>query len=464
MKWRVVAALVGLTAIVLLVQDVPLASYLYSIENNRIITELQRDAFVIAGRSENALSNGNALDNTTLNDMVTSYGDASGATVVVVDENAILVAASEPGMGIGRSFKDRPEIHAALKGDTAAGVRDSTTLNTELLYVAVPVLSGPDTLGAVRLTYPASQVDARVNRQLLGLGLVALLTMLVATVVAFLLAGTITRPLRRLQSTTAQLASGDLSARATTGVGAPEIRSLAVDLNTMANRLDGLLEAQKSFAADASHQLRTPLTALRLRLDQAAESLDGGSGDAEALLDAARTETERLQRVIDGLLHLARAEGSRHQLIQLDIAKIARERVTVWQPLAEEQNITLEVTTPESCTIWAFDGAPDQILDNYIDNAISVSEPNATVSVQVGLPTDRGARRTVVVSDSGPGLNAEQRARAFDRFWRDRADNAGTGLGLAIVSQLAQACGAEVELRESATGGIDAVVVFRAAP
>ena len=102
---------------------------------------------------------------------------------------------------------------------------------------------------------------------------VAGLTLLAAIGVAFLLAATITRPIRRLQVTTAQLASGDLTARATTDEGAPELRKLGRDLNTMSDRLNSLIEAQQSFAGDASHQLRTPLTALRLRLDQAAEAL-----------------------------------------------------------------------------------------------------------------------------------------------------------------------------------------------
>lgn len=462
MKWRLVAVLLALTTLVLLVQDVPLAAYLRTIESNRIITELQRDAFLLAGRSEDTLQSGTALNDAELTAVVTAYGKSKGADVAVVNAEGTLVASSGPELQVGRSFETRPEIQQALAGQTASGERESTTLGTRLLYVAVPVLSGRDTLGAIRLTYPAAELDKRVNDRVKGIGIVALLTLIAAAVVAFLLAGTITRPLRRLQATTAELASGDLTARADTTAGAPELRSLARDLNTMADRLDSLIESQRSFASDASHQLRTPLTALQLRLDQAAQALPHHPADASEPLENARAETERLQLLIEGLLHLARAEGAKPHLVAMDLAEVAADRIAMWQPLAEERGINIHANAAADAQIVAFPGAPEQILDNYLDNAISFSPAGSTVTVAIDV--DRRApvpATTLRVIDDGPGLTADKRARAFDRFWRDREGNAGTGLGLAIVSQLAEACDASVELREAADGGTEAVAVFR---
>lgn len=462
MKWRVAAALVALTALVLLVQDIPLAAYLRTVESNRINTELQRDAFVIAGRSVQVLQSDTARTNPALNVLVTEYAKAEGAQVAVVDADGNVVASSDPRVAIGASLQDRGEIQAALRDETAAGERDSEVSDISLQYVAVPVLSGPQTLGAVRLTYPTSELSSRVNERVRGIGIVAGLTLLAAIVVAFLLAGTITRPLRQLQETTAQLARGNLAAKAETDSGAPELRKLGRDLNTMANRLSGLIEAQRSFAGDASHQLRTPLTALRLRLDQAADALDVDPAAASEPLDHARAETERLQHVIDGLLRLARAEGAQQELSVIDLTTIAHERFAIWQPLAEEQGVRLELSAPPNAMIEAVPAAPEQIVDNYLDNALSVSSPGSTVLVTIvesstlAIPTT-----TLLVSDSGPGLSADQRTRAFDRFWSVREDNAGTGLGLAIVRQLAGASQATVELRESVSGGIEAVAVFR---
>lgn len=462
MKLRLVAVLVALTALVLLVQDVPLALYLRSIESNNIITELQRDAFVIAGRSEAALAEGKAQNNAPLTAMLMGYAKSEDSDVIVVDANGVLVAASNPATPVGVKVEGRPEIASALGGDTASGEQDISAAGGAVLYVAVPVLSGPKTLGAVRLTYPASELDQRVNDRVRGLAIVAGLTLLAAIGVAFLLAATITRPIRRLQATTAQLASGDLTARAATDEGAPELRTLGRDLNTMSDRLTSLIEAQRSFAGDASHQLRTPLTALRLRLDQAAEALATSPDAAAEPLDAARAETERLQHVIDGLLRLARAEGEQQELVLIDLAAVAVERFAIWQPLAEEQGVRLELAAPTSAMILAVPEAPEQILDNYLDNALSVSPQGSRVVVTIAESTSVGsATTTLLVTDSGPGLSPEARTRAFDRFWSVREDNAGTGLGLAIVRHLAAASGATVELRESASGGIEAVATFR---
>ncbi len=462
MKWRVAAALVALTALVLLVQDIPLAAYLRTVESNRINTELQRDAFVIAGRSVQVLQSATAQTNPALDVLVNEYAKAEGAQVAVVDATGTVVASSDPRVAVGTSLENRNEIQAALRDETATGERDSAVGDFSLQYVAVPVLSGPQTLGAVRLTYPTSELQSRVNDRVRGIGIVAGLTLLAAIAVAFLLAGTITRPLRRLQETTAQLARGNLSARAETDSGAPELRQLGRDLNVMANRLDGLIEAQRSFAGDASHQLRTPLTALRLRLDQAADMLTIDPTAASEPLDDARAETERLQHVIDGLLRLARAEGQQQDLTVVDLTLVARERFAIWQPLAEEQDVRLELSAPTLALIKAVPAAPEQILDNYLDNALSVSPPGSTVLVTIVESTASVApTTTLLVSDSGPGLSSEQRTRAFDRFWSIREDNAGTGLGLAIVRQLADASQATVELRESVNGGIEAVAVFQ---
>lgn len=464
MKLRLVAVLVALTALVLLIQDVPLALYLRSIESNRIITELQRDAFVIAGRSEAALAEGRAQNNAPLTAMLMAYSKSENAEVIVVDSKGVLVAASNPATPVGREVRAQPEVQTALTGETASGEQTTPVTGVPVLYVAVPVLSGAKTLGAVRLTYPSSELDNRVNERVRGLAIVAGLTLLAAIAVAFLLAATITRPIRRLQTTTAQLANGDLTARASTDEGAPELRKLGRDLNTMSDRLNSLIEAQRSFAGDASHQLRTPLTALRLRLDEAAEMMTTSPDDAAGSLDAARAETERLQHVIDGLLRLARAEGEQQELVPIDMAAVAMERFAIWQPLAEEQDVRLELAAPKSAMILAVPEAPEQILDNYLDNALSVSPAGSQVIVTIVESTgvDPGST-TLLVTDSGPGLSPEARTRAFDRFWSVREDNAGTGLGLAIVRHLAAASGASVELRESASGGIEAVATFKRA-
>lgn len=455
MRWRLIAVLVGFTALVLLVQNIPLASYLRTVERDRIITGLQRDAFTLAGYAVAALAvpaPGPAAD---LTSKVDTYAKGTGARVVVVDSSSAAIASSEGT--IGQSYANRPEIVAAIGGTAVSGERPSQTLGEPLLYVAVPVRAGSKILGAVRLTYPTSEVNATVDQRVRGLGVAALITLLTAAMIAVIVASTITRRIRRLRDAAEQIAEGDMDARADVS-GGGEIEELAEAFNTMADRVQGVVESQRGFAGDASHQLRTPLTALRLRLDRAAELI---ADDEPALdqVDAARDEIDRLQRLVDGLLVLARADNRDHQVEPVDICQVASDRVEAWAPLAAERSISIELDAPGMAVARAVPSAPEQIIDNYLDNALEVAPEGSRILVTVRIdPT--GVIATV--DDEGPGLPAEDRGRAFDRFWRGKQDGSGSGLGLAVVASLAQAGGGSVWLDASPLGGLRAAARFRA--
>jgi signal transduction histidine kinase len=224
----------------------------------------------------------------------------------------------------------------------------------------------------------------------------------------------------------------------------------------MSERISGLLEQQRAFAGDASHQLRTPLTALRLRLEQAADIAERDPVEARVRIEAASAEVERMQRLVEGLLALARAEGRREELVVVDAAEIARERAEIWESLAEESGVSLSVDVPATAPVMVVPGALEQIVDNYIDNALSVSPAGTTISVAVVAGIDTV---TISVLDRGPGMTDEQRERAFDRFWRaPTAAAGGSGLGLAIVQQLALACGGSVSIDARPGGGAIAKV------
>ncbi|MBX3098639.1 MAG: HAMP domain-containing protein [Salinibacterium sp.] len=452
----------GLTLLVLLVQDVPLSSYLRDVETARIMTSLERDAFVLAGRSEEALETADPGDDAALTQLAQDYRDAGGARVVIVNPDGIAIVTSDDDESkVGASYLSRPEIAGALGGSVETGHRYSTTLGLELLYVTVPVFSGDKILGAVRLTYPEQVVIDTVTRQLGTLGLVALTTVLLSGVVGFIFATGLTRRLTLLRDATELLASGDLKARADEGTGAPEIRALSRSFNSMATRLELLVGQQRSFAADASHQLRTPLTALRLRLERARDLLpDDPDRAAERLADA-EAETDRLLSIIEGLLLLNRTEGRALVVHRVDLSTIARERVDQWQSLADELQVELKYEGAPTAPALAVDTAAEQVVDNYLDNALSVSPAGSCVTVRV-LP---GATMTTLeVSDQGAGLNEVDRVRAFDRFWRENGDRAGSGLGLAIVAQLMTASGGRARLNSRAGGGLTAVAEFPTAP
>ncbi|MGN6503333.1 MAG: ATP-binding protein [Pseudolysinimonas sp.] len=456
MTWRFVLAILVATLVVLVSLLVPIAGYLAGAARDRITTSLERDAFVLAGRSEESLETADAAGRDVITQLAQDYRAASGARIVVVDAQGIAIVTSDDDpTAVGSSYLSRPEIATALTGQIASGTRYSKTLSQDLLYVAVPVLSGTRIFGAVRLTYPAQVVTDAVNGKVGTLGIVALTTVLLGGVVGLILSRTVTRRLRRLTELTEGFAEGRLDERADVGSGAAELRSLGRSFNAMAERLAASLDAQRRFAADASHQLRTPLTALRLRLERARQ-LSGTDPAAVAdRLAAAETEVDRLDTLVEGLLLLSRSEAHAFPLENVDLAVIARERAEQWRPLGTESGVDIVYEGPASAVVLASAAAVEQIADNYLDNALSVSPRGSRIVVRV-TPEGRGAALHVV--DEGPGLEGEALERAFDRFWTGRADAGGTGLGLSIVAQLAQASGGTVRLENRVGGGLDAQV------
>jgi signal transduction histidine kinase len=448
---RFVLAFLALTVLVLVVLVVPLGISASERERERLTLDLERDARTIGAFAEDTLE---GLADRDLTAVAEQYAKRTGARVVIVGPEGELLADSDP-VADASDYGSRPEIADALDGRVASGTRRSDTLDADLLYVAVPVASGGQVHGAVRLTYPTTEVDDRVDQVWLTLGGVAAVSLLAAGLLAFALARSVTRPLRELQSAATALGHGDLSAAAPEDRGPPEVRALARDFNETSRRLEQLIGAQEAFVADASHQLRTPLTALRLRL----ENLEAGADEADAEeLEAALAETDRLSRLVDGLLALARADRAPAATTEaVGVRAVLDERVSVWAPVSEERGVTLEVEAPDDLQVRAAPDRLSQVLDNLLDNALEVSPPGSGIHLRAGV----AATEVVVhVVDEGPGMSAEQRARAFDRFWQGPEGAGSSGLGLAIVENLVRADGGRVTLDEAPGGGLDVVVTL----
>jgi signal transduction histidine kinase len=283
---------------------------------------------------------------------------------------------------------------------------------------------------------------------------------LLAGIVGLIFSSSVTRRLKFLRHATELLAAGDLRARADEKAGAPEIRSLSRSFNRMAGRLEALVGQQRSFAADASHQLRTPLTALRLRLERARDLLPADPESASQRLADAEAEADRLLAIIEGLLLLNRSEGQTFAVEPVDVAAIARERVEQWQALAAELQVSIRYEGLQHAPALAVDTAAEQVIDNYLDNALSVSPTGSELVVRV---THHGQFVRAEVLDRGPGLSREERYRAFDRFWRGEGHRPGSGLGLSIVAQLMAASGGEARLEARPEGGLAAIAEFESA-
>lgn len=457
MKLRLFSAIMGVTVLVLLTLLIPIALFLRATATSQTINELEKNAFAIAGRSTALLWTPSTDATTYVDGVVRAYSAESGARVVVTDSQGVaLVTTDADSVTVGSSYANRPEVATALSGEVATGQRHSNSLGIDLFYVAVPVLSGNTTIGAVRISYPAAEVQQRLDQQISLLWIVAVSAVSLAAIVALILASSITRPIRRLRNTAEAVTQGDLHSRSDEQHGPPEIRALAHAYNQMSDRLGEMLAEQQRFAADASHQLRSPLTALRLRLETAQELLAIDPERAATRLAAAEHEAERLGDIIEALLLLSRGELGEGSVEPIDVAAAAQAMCDVWAPLAEESGVTLEYLGVASLSALALPGAVEQVIGNLVDNAIRASQTGGRVIVQVS-PADGSVLLRVL--DEGSGMTAEELAHAFDRFWRSDTSTSGTGIGLAIVRKLVEASGGSVDLRPRSQG-IEAVVAL----
>ena len=454
MTRRLLASYLTITVIVLVLLMVPLGIFYSQRERERLASDVEHDANVIATLYEDDLEAGSPLDPTPAD----TYEDRTGARVVVVDSDGI--SQVDTGDAIDRDFSTRPEIAAALDGVRTAGTRRSDTLNTDLLFVAVPVASGGTVHGALRITFDTGDVNERVRNFWLSLGAIAVVVLAAVVLIGWVIARSVTRPLRELTASAVRFASGDLSVSGKVSEGPPEIRALDDTMSTMALRLDAVLRDQRRFVADASHQLRTPLTALRLRLENLQNDLaDGDRGDREQpltdSLERAIGETERLTELVSNLLQLARADD-RPATDVADLGMLVSDRVDTWTAMAEERGIELRQHGVTGSTwVRCVPGAIEQMLDNLLDNALAASPAASIVDVEIRSTGD-GVEFLVI--DHGPGLSDESKAAATRRFWRGDATRSGTGLGLAIVDTLATASGGHVTLTDSIGGGLTVVV------
>jgi two-component system, OmpR family, sensor kinase len=449
LRARLVVAFTYVLVLVIVALEVPLAVNL----PKRVDAEIKGDArdqavLVAAGAS------GRLTDQRELNRLVETAERTLGGRVMVVDARGRVLADSAGPGTRGERYGTRQEVRVALSGRSIQGERHSDLLDEDLLFTAEPIASGGRTVGAVRVTESVDAVKEEQRNDVLALVGVGLVALLLGIVVAWLLAGSLASPLRDLARAARRLASGDLDARAKVE-GSAEQRELATAFNDMTGQMATTLRGQREFVANASHQLRTPLTGLRLRLEAAA--LKSRDPEVERELAAAEHETERLARLLSELLTLA-GGGERPAAQPLDVADVVYAACRRWQGPAEQSEHELVVEPGPRAVVAASAEDLAAILDNLTENALNYSPPGTAVTLTWALDGDRVQ---IAVLDEGPGLDPDEGERVFQRFYRGSASTngaAGTGLGLAVVESLAARWGGEVSLANRPDGGARAEV------
>lgn len=335
-----------------------------------------------------------------------------------------------------------------------------TTISTDetgkLRVLTQPVVVDGDRIGTFRVADPLTSVDQALQslrNRFIAVGFGALL---LSVAIAIWLANLITRPLRRMAAVASAVDSGDLSHRIDYG-GDDEVGVLADSFNHMMDRLEEGFRLQREFVSDASHELRSPLTVLRGRIEQLADN-SGDRAAVEAEADELMKEVRRMERLTDDMLTLAKAErGGLVQPRRVPIDDFV-EDLRRDLPLLGSRHYHVESTLHGE-----LEADPDrlaQVLRNLVTNAVRHTGSDGHIDVSIG--SQNGAA-IFAVADDGTGIEPTQLDRIFDRFHRtdegrSRAEG-GSGLGLAIARAIVEAHGGTISA--SSTPGQGATIRFR---
>lgn len=351
--------------------------------------------------------------------------------------------------------------------DTAALLagRESSGRRGDLVFLAQPV--SETQLGSFVVVATDTIDTTLLDRTRPWVVVAAAVLLAAAAGVSAWLARRLLRPVAAIEEAARGLAAGDLGARATLPGGAdPELQTLAATLNALAARLGDRRDADRRFLMSVSHDLRTPLTAIR----GYAEALADGTLDAEGAGGRARAaqviqaETRRLERLVRDLLDLARLDTREFSLtpVPCDAAAIARDAAEAFRPAARDLGLELAVDAPAPVLADLDPDRLGQIVANLVENALKYAAGRIDVEL-----TGRDGGFELVVTDDGPGIPDAELGRVFERLHTARrapGRPVGTGLGLAIVGELARAMGGTARVEKPSGGGVRFVVTLPVGP
>jgi signal transduction histidine kinase len=446
---RFLIALLALTMTVLLAAVIPLALQAVAHEQDAFENDAAATARSVAVIAEDKLGD-HPPDLSALRAAVRNVTRQNDELLVLNAAGHVIVWHGDPH-----------DSWTSLAAQVNQSGAPETKLTKDRVIVVEPIWNegkiNGSVIGMVVFERPIDSLNQAVTNLWLYLGILAGGAMIAAALIAITFARWVNRPLTRMDAAARRLADGDLAVRAATRTGPPELRRMAATFNMMAGRLETLVHGHRAMLADVSHQLRTPLAALRLRIDLLSAD---SSPSAAAELAGAQEEIARLSRLVDGLLAIARAESVTEQVVSTNLIPAVTERVAAWQPVADGHGVKLMVEAggaegTDRPRVALGVGHLEQILDNLLANAIDALAGGGTVTVSV---SGSATCTTLVVADDGPGMTDQERSRAFLRFVTGSGN--GTGLGLAIVHRLVTSNGGTARLAETPGGGLTVSMEF----
>lgn len=318
------------------------------------------------------------------------------------------------------------------------------------IVVAEPVFEGEDLVGAVITSSSTDRIARSVWLRWLQLGVGAVLAVAVSVLVAYVLARWVLRPVRMVDAAMAEIGSGRMDARVLASSGPPELRQVVGRFNSMAQKVEQLMHKQQEFVSNASHELRNPLNALLLRVEDLALSMRDEHAEE---LEHVRAEGRRMTRILDALLMLARDEDMAADSEPVEVRSVVARRVDGWQAIAAEKDVAARLDGAREAWSRIDEIVLESAFDAVMDNAVKFAPSGSAVDVSIAADSDHA---TISVRDHGPGLSAEEIAKVTDRFWRSPSHRAirGSGLGLAIAAELLDSCGGRLAVAPADGGGL----------
>ena len=411
--------------------------------------DLELEALIMANALRDPLEKwleGESYSGRPLATLIESYARSVSARVTLITPTFQVLMSSDES-ATPRVEHAHPEIVAALSKNEQHDIRLDERTYEERLFVAAPVLDEENRVTAVlQLSVPMLPLHKTIQQTWLNLLVVGGSILLATALASVVVARQVTGPLRDLTVVTENMATGHLD-QPIPVEGPDEIQRLAQSFRHMADRVREMLARQQAFVADAAHELRSPLTSLRLRIEMLQRHHQHNPSLTARYLQQMEREIEHLRRMVNHLLFLSQMDrGEKGKRVPLDLAPLLYELTDEMGLLVRANDLDLSVEVPSHLpAVLANPDAMRMVIRNLLDNAIKYTPAGGQITLHA--TTHKGLVQ-ISVSDTGPGIPAEHLLRIFDRFYRvdkGRARNqGGAGLGLALVRSIVEAHGGTI--------------------
>jgi heavy metal sensor kinase len=383
-------------------------------------------------------------------------------TVQLIGANGIVQFATRSNL-IGKGGNEVSKaLGKALKGESTVFISTQSLLRKDnIRVIAMPVYRAGNVVAVLLLGRSTAEIQGFFQWLYLLGGVLGLISMLISGVAGYIMAGRALKPINEITSTARAVAAGDLTRRLQSEVEDKEIRILVKSLNKMFEDLESSFMAQKRFTADASHELRIPLTILKGEVEVALRH-PRSEEDYKHLLKQHLDIIERMQRIVNDLLTLARADSGLLELAQdqVDLSLLLQEVAQHHLILFSDNNINLNMDIQDNLEVMGDDSHIERVIFNLLNNAFKYAPELSTVTLSAHAENDVAV---ITISDEGPGISETHQARLFDRFYRAddaraRTEGGGAGLGLAICKRIVEAHKGDISVQSREGEGAKFIV------